>query len=132
MTGVLKNGLSSSKVDYYSHSGPQGAEGGHHEEVGLGRLAETRLIAFFIHFVLLKIVGHGHLLVYRGAGGRGGGGRLRLHSVVPDPLFISLRADFTMKNPEFGWGAQANSAISLAPQPTPLANARILQYSMRF
>ena len=31
---VLKNGLSSSKPDYFSHSGPQGAEGGHHEEVG--------------------------------------------------------------------------------------------------
>jgi hypothetical protein len=33
---VLKNGLSTSKPDYFSHSGPQGAEGGHHEEVGLG------------------------------------------------------------------------------------------------
>ena len=44
---VLKIGLLSSKPDYFSHSGPQGAEGGHHEEVGLG-LAETRLIAFFI------------------------------------------------------------------------------------
>jgi hypothetical protein len=44
---VLKIGLSSSKPDYFSHSGPQGAEGGHHEEVGLG-LAEIRLIAFFI------------------------------------------------------------------------------------
>ena len=46
---VLKNGLSSSKPDYYSHSGPQGAEGGHHEEVGLG-LAKTQLIAFYKHF----------------------------------------------------------------------------------
>ena len=33
--------------DHFSHSGPQGAEGGHREEVGLG-LAELRLIAFFI------------------------------------------------------------------------------------
>ena len=44
---VLKNGLSASKPDYYSHSGPQGAELGHHEEVGLG-LAEVGLIAFLI------------------------------------------------------------------------------------
>jgi hypothetical protein len=60
------NGFSSSKPDYYSHSGPQGAEGGHHEEVGLG-LAETRLIAFF--HTNMKIVGHGHpLVMLMGAG----------------------------------------------------------------
>jgi hypothetical protein len=46
---VLKNGLSASKPDYFSHSGPQGAEGGHYEEVGLGR-AKTRSIAFYKHF----------------------------------------------------------------------------------
>ena len=31
---VLNIGLFSSKPDYFSHNGPQGAEGGHHEEVG--------------------------------------------------------------------------------------------------
>jgi hypothetical protein len=48
---VLKNGLSARKPDYYSHSGPHGAKGEHHEEVGLG-MAETRSIAFSIHFFL--------------------------------------------------------------------------------
>jgi hypothetical protein len=52
---VLKIGLLPSKPDYFSHSGPQGAEGGHHEEVGLG-LAETRLIAFLIRISKLLVM----------------------------------------------------------------------------
>ena len=66
---VLKNGLSSSKPNYFSHSGPQGAEGGHHEEVGLG-VAELRLIAFSYEYILnlvcMKIVRHGYLFVMGG------------------------------------------------------------------
>jgi hypothetical protein len=44
---VLKNELSSSNPKGFGHRGPQEAEGGHHEEVGLG-LAELRSIAFFV------------------------------------------------------------------------------------
>jgi hypothetical protein len=44
---VLKNGLSASKPAFYRHSGLQGAELGHHEEVGLG-MAEVGLIVFLI------------------------------------------------------------------------------------
>jgi hypothetical protein len=35
------------KPDYFSQSGPQGAEGGRHKEVGLD-VAELRSVAFFI------------------------------------------------------------------------------------
>jgi hypothetical protein len=60
--------LFASKPDYYSHSEPQGVEGGHYEEVGLG-LAKTRLIAFYIHF--FEIVRHGYLFLMGGVLYRG-------------------------------------------------------------
>ena len=44
---VLEVGPSSRNPDYFSHRGPDWAELGHHEEVGLG-LAEVGLIAFLI------------------------------------------------------------------------------------
>jgi hypothetical protein len=43
----LENGWSSSNLAFNNHRGLQGAEGGHHEEVGQG-MAELWSVAFFI------------------------------------------------------------------------------------
>jgi hypothetical protein len=40
-------------------------------------------------------------------------------------------ADFAVENPEFGWGAQANNAITFVHFRATLPGARILQNSIR-
>ena len=61
---VLKNVLSSSNPGYFSHSGPQGAESGHYEEVAWSRPGGAPIDSVF--YTNMKIVPHGYLLLMEG------------------------------------------------------------------